>query len=877
MSKSIEDKVQFRIELVLALTITGLACAAGFSNLLFASNDLFPLTSDAMGHMAKVRFLADSFAQGEFPSWFPYWYNGSTVAQYYPPFSYWIMTPIFMLVNNAMLTFKIYCFIMIFIGGVGVWYFCRRFIGSWCGILGTVLFCIQPYILLTFYGAGLLAQGPIVALTPWYLITLITFSKTQKAKSFIWNTILCALMILSHPMTIFMICLCIMIALFVYVFLRKITVPCYLYMILSIVFAGIITAFWSLVGTTGLETPGIPYLLTEAALKYTADIQWFTTISSGFFYFGIPVSIGSLFACLLYRYRAVKKQAGQEQYPLLLCIILTIVSVVFSFGLNLPLFKFLPLAESFVPGRILVLTAVSGAILCAYLIYGVQVSVVEKKVSIQFITSIFCLVLIGSAIFVMNPLKSAYLTKNDYNFNEMIEKNHIDGSNFDKGRYADIGLIDSNETYFPLSYEFNIIFGWNIEGTPHNQFFWDQSTAEATDNDDFIAKELAYWNVRSLYIVEDFNEVLRELIKQYPFELKFTRDNRSLYVCDAPNSYFLKDNRNALLLGAGSSGIAMEYPYLVHERREDITDYSQDELEKYKMIYLCEPEVNTIQDKNRIEQIIEKLVDQGVTVLIEPENDTNYSLYDVTVSDVTLDESPSIKKQGHSPIESRADAIQVDENMNYGRVLFGLDEVYYRLEQNDGRLINDIIGTKKVGDGEVVFIGMHLSQYLKAVYARNWGVPESESGYPDCTDEVKALFEDIFNTYGVNKDFWPDPFPVRKADWNYKGVDFTYSSQKAQEMTLSVTYTPRWRATIDGDPVQVGQKENLITLNLPAGDHQVKLVYGLTIYGIVGYIISLAGLLLFILFLKFYEIILLRFRQICIKINRFLQLGYKEE
>jgi len=876
MSKSIHDKVQFRIELVLALVITGLACAAGFSNLLLTSNDLFPLTSDAMGHMAKVRFLAESFARGEFPSWFPYWYNGSTVAQYYPPLSYWLLTPIFMMVKNAMLTFKIYCFIMVFIGGIGVWCFCRRFIGRWCGILGTVLFCIQPYILLTFYGAGLLAQGPIAALTPWYLITLITFSQTQKAKSFIWSTVLCALMILSHPMTIFMICLCIMVAFLSYVFLRKIAVPSYLYMILSIVFAGIMTAFWSLVGTTGLETPGIPYLLTEAALKYTA-IQWFTTISSGFFYFGIPVSIGSIAACLMCRFRVANKQAGQEQYHILFCIILTIVTVVFSFGLNLPLFKYLPFAESFVPGRILVLTSVSGAILCAYLVYGIQVSVLEKKVSVRVIVSIFCLLLMGSAILFMNPFKSAYLTKNDYNFNEMIAKNHIDGSNFEKGRYADIGLIDSNETYFPLSYDFNIIFGWNIEGTPHNQFFWDQSTAEATDNDDFIAKELAYWNVRSLYIVENFNDVIKELTKNYPFELKFTRDNRSLYVSDTPNSYFLKDNRNALLLGAGSSGIAMEFPYLIHEQRENIMDYSLEELEKYKMIYLCEPAVNTIQDKNRIELMIEKLVDQGATVIIEPENATNYSLYDVTVSDVTLDESPSIKIQDNSPIESRAKTIQVDENMNYGRALFGLDEVYYKLVQNQGRLTNDIIGTKKVGKGEVVFVGMHLSQYLKAVYARNWGVPESESGYPDCTDEVKALFEDIFHSYGVNTNFWPDPFPVRKADWNYKGVDFAYSSQKAQEMTLSVTYTPRWRATSDGNPIEVGQKENLITLNLPAGDHKVKLVYGLTIYGIVGYIISLAGLLLFILFLKFYDIILLQFRQICIIINRFLQLGYKDK
>jgi len=93
-------------------------------------------------------------------------------------------------------------------------------------------------------------------------------------------------------------------------------------------------------------------------------------------------------------------------------------------------------------------------------------------------------------------------------------------------------------------------------------------------------------------------------------------------------------------------------------------------------------------------------------------------------------------------------------------------------------------------------------------------------------------------------------------------------------MVLSVIYTPRWKATLDGEPIDVGQKENLITMNLPAGDHEVKLVYGLTKYGIAGYVISFVGLLLFILFLKFYDIILYQFRRICTKIGRFLQFDH---
>ncbi|MDD2190621.1 MAG: YfhO family protein, partial [Eubacteriales bacterium] len=187
-------------------------------------------------------------------------------------------------------------------------------------------------------------------------------------------------------------------------------------------------------------------------------------------------------------------------------------------------------------------------------------------------------------------------------------------------------------------------------------------------------------------------------------------------------------------------------------------------------------------------------------------------------------------------------------------------------------LENDIIGVKNVGNGEVVFIGKHLSQYLKAVYTRNWGMPKNESGYPECSDEVKTLFNDIFNNYGVNTDFWPEPFAVKRADWDYKGVEFEYSTHKPQEITVSVTYTPRWKATLDGKPIETGQRENLITLNIPAGEHEVKLAYGLTKYGIIGYIITLIGLILFILTIKYYKMINSAFRQVYEKCKNFLQL-----
>ncbi|HPL98806.1 MAG TPA: 6-pyruvoyl-tetrahydropterin synthase-related protein, partial [Bacillota bacterium] len=187
-NKITDSKLQYRIELFSALIITGIVCAAGSSNLLFASNDLYPAATDAMGHMAKVQYITQCLKGGVIPSWFPYWYNGAAVTQYYPPLSYYLMVPVYALTGNVMLTFKINCFLMMFIGGMGVWYFCRKVIGKWCGCIAIVFYCLQPFLLSSLYIVGVLAQGPVYAITPWLLYLVLSFIKEPNRQKALFCT-----------------------------------------------------------------------------------------------------------------------------------------------------------------------------------------------------------------------------------------------------------------------------------------------------------------------------------------------------------------------------------------------------------------------------------------------------------------------------------------------------------------------------------------------------------------------------------------------------------------------------------------------------------------------------------------------------------------
>lgn len=90
-------------------------------------------------------------------------------------------------------------------------------------------------------------------------------------------------------------------------------------------------------------------------------------------------------------------------------------------------------------------------------------------------------------------------------------------------------------------------------------------------------------------------------------------------------------------------------------------------------------------------------------------------------------------------------------------------------------------------------------------------------------------------------------------------------------MTISITYTPRWKATIDGKPSDVGQRENLITLQLPAGGHKVQLKYGLTKYAVIGYTTLITGLLLLFLFTRYYDINISNLRKLYIFFKKYFQ------
>lgn len=250
----------FRWELLLGFLIFTFVIAWAEWPLLSLKNDVFPVTADGMGHLAKIKYIADCFKDWQWPAWFPYWYNGSTGMQYYPPLSYLLLVPIQILFNNTMVTFKFFAFLSLFIGTVGVWYFCYRFIGPWVGIWGGVLYALQPFLIRLIFIHGEVAQGPVLALSPWFLFFTFVFFKMKSRTNWLILCLVFILLILTHFIYAFLVAIGVSILIISLYLFKIIEIDKLLMWFLAIIVSVGLSSFWWVSGASQIEMQGVSYL-----------------------------------------------------------------------------------------------------------------------------------------------------------------------------------------------------------------------------------------------------------------------------------------------------------------------------------------------------------------------------------------------------------------------------------------------------------------------------------------------------------------------------------------------------------------------------------------------------------------------------------------
>lgn len=820
----------------LCFIILAVALCYGFWPLLSAPNTNYPMTVDGMGHLAKVQYLSDCIKNLNWPSWFPYWYNGSTVMQYYPPLSYILLVPVQILFDNIMITFKFYGFASLFIGGIGVWYTCRRYIGPLVGIWAGVIYVLNPFLARSLFLSGVVAQGPVFAFSPWLLYLTLLFFERKNSKRWVAIAITVTLLILSHAMHAFIITMIIGIVALVLLVIGSIKYIDMLAWFLSVLLGAGLASYWWIPGVTQLETYGIPYLLPEAAKNYAAKIEWFTMIgrNGSWFYFGLSVLIFALIPLLLSTkgpsinkilYKDLEELNNRKRF--LALGIGLVASIIFSFGYKLPFFKYLPMHDNLVSGRILSFSACLAAILCAKTVWIIATCWRNKYLGI--ISWLF--IVISSAVILIdiNPRILPFYSSPCLQQQADMALIPARSESFQNGRFAWIWPCNSDISYFPMLHKLNMTDGWNIEGSLHNRAIWQHNIAIPNHCSHYVVRNLLSWNTRSVYIDNRYNEVIDELKKRNFIVLKKDSTKTVLFKYD-PSSYFYRQKRDALVLGKAALSLEMNFPWMIRGYSTFLEDYKDSYLIRFKLIYLIEPEYR---DFEEFQRIVEKLAKADKIVIVSMGRDKTFPLLDIIPYWENIDSKSQIITTNKGPLEGTA-ILEADPG---GQVpAIGNTDMLWAAVDGAGRKI-PAIGYKEVKGHKVYFVGLALGQQLNSSHGK----------------EMKNMLEQLMDLAHPNKSIMPTPFPINQDEWYYDGFKFDYNTKQPAPIQVSVTYTPRWKASIDGKPWPVENMENLIYIKLPAGQHRVSFHYGMTWVGWLGIGLSLLSLLMLIAIYYYFD------------------------
>ncbi|MBC7765247.1 MAG: hypothetical protein H7Y41_02090 [Hyphomonadaceae bacterium] len=817
---------------------------------LSAPDSYYPHTVDGLGHLTKIRFLAESWKQWQWPSWYSNWYVGSTVTQYYPPFSYVLLAVFQVFTNNVLHTFTYSNILLLFVGSMGVWYFCYRFIGRWVGILGGFLYALQPYLLISLMLSGVLAQGPIYALTPWLLyFTVAYFHKPTKG---LWM-MLCAtsfIMVISHPMHMFMVCMCFALVAFPFLIYKKMETLSFLSWLAALGLGVGLAGFWWMTGVTKFENPTIPYLLEEATLAYTANFQWFNSLkrASGISYSSLScILVGCASGIYLYMTRKnVRKidNRGVSVTAILYVFALLIFTTVFSFGQNLPFFKYFPAYKTLVPGRILSLTACCSPILVVYFLKSMMRNFKSKVLAAVFVLAIFTIIFID-----IDPGTLHFQVNDNTPLTELFQKlPDVDKQAYDKGRHTWITPITSTYTYFPELYNYNTADGWNIEGTPHNRALWAFGIALSAKCESYVVKKMLQWNVRSLIVGSNYISLLKAL-DRYGYQYIDVAGSTPILFNSRESSYYWKKTGEAFVIGKSAPVVEMNFPWFATGDSAKLEDYPDEILDSFKLIYFAEPE---IKDMKKFEQRVRELSAKGKTIIIELGNVNNRSLFGVMPYDVQIGSSDALVKNENVLMQAKYQAIPFYEG-SYSHAFTGLDEVYYTVKQKDNPFRYQAIGAKIIDNRKIYFVGCSLSQKLTSGVIRAWGLVGVQPFMSERDTLIRDTLQAVMDKESVNKSIDVVNFPIISHKWVDNGATIQYQNDKAEDMVISVTYTPRWQATVDGSPVKLYNYENLMLLKLPKGLHEIKLEYVDTAYGKAGNAVSVVSLLCIIGFIWYFD------------------------
>lgn len=756
--------------------------------------------ADTWGHVFRAEYLA-GVMRSEGPAayfraaWMPNWYMGDPFLTYYPPLTTLLLAPLIYLIGNAdaALRILISCFFVGF-SALTFLYLDRTF-NRWAAFLGTMLAACAPYQLRTIYFEGNLPRMlsllalPAIALLADRLIA----ARTRRVPVTVLLGLCWAWAIAAHPQQ----ALIFAIGIGAYLALRLILDPEVPLSQLgwwtaSVLLGAMFTAPWLLPAYSHGELANIPFLPAEKVPLFSATLDGFLPYldpAHGYILFGF----GALLLALL----AVSARPDPRRFA---WYIAGWLAIGLSFGPAGVFFSLIPFHNQLLPERFLNFAAFAVPVAAAGLL--------PLGRNLRLIRGVLLVVLVAADLMPAARI----LPGLPYPQEQAVLASVADPGG---GRTALLTYPEPNslEVYFAGS-NADLINGWALENTPHHLAL--RRVLSAADwGPDYLHALFARWDVRTVVISGGAEaDAARDAVESMGYIRTEAYGRYEIWRASDPSARVQAiPAQNMLIVGEGLSPFLAAFPFSEEASPSEFVAGPASRLNEYPVLGLYRFAANAADVNSFEDRIRNYLAAEGTVVVdlsgMEDLFGRTLDIFGVHAFRLTFDDRISIRWE--DPSAGMPESLHLsglDEAGWSGAVYEGLDSTLAYVEQEGASF--PVLGYKNVGNGKVWFVGVNLLYYAQLT---RW-------------EELRGYIRDrVLDGSAASTAPVLPALPVREYVESSYGVQFIYELAEPTRALISFTYSPRFRATIDGVAVPIDARDHLIRLTLPPGTHYVDIRY----------------------------------------------------
>lgn len=745
------------------------------------------LGADTLGHLHRASFmgetirsygLIDGIVQS---AWMPDWYMGDPTWVYYPPLTVWLLGPLTALVGDVFSAYLLFLVVLFLLFALSIYHIGVQWGHSrnWA-VIGTLIAITAPYTMRTFFIEGNLSRGIALVLLPW----LLWYSERILVErdihwTFFGLCLLWAMAILAHSMQAAMFAVIIVIYLVlravtnIFIPLRRLTVSA-----LPILLGCGIAAFFLLPAYSGVEIAHVPSLPDIKVEQFSLPFEALLPFSNppGFLSIGMVALAFGLFIMLSETREYHRALYGAAFFAAL-----------FSFGEKTGVYRLLPYNQLLLPERFAAMSSIWLAFVFATSPPGFRKT--------RFLVAVMVLVLMVDSLPAWQALAKPYNPDGDEAIAAILADQPL------SGRVAP--LVSPSPTSSHIFYttrdgERANVYGWALENTPQ-QYAVRRLLRAAETTPDYVERMLSLWNAD--YVITNLDD-----LKLAGFSPAGATQDFSLLGRTSSSAFAqVLPAHQMLIIGENATDWQFAFPFASEGYSDDPGVYEPSYLENFSAIGI------TRAQPTDIEAALGDWVREGNTLIIDLSGmdqiyEQGYSIFGVRALPLTLD---GIYRPSY-PEDLRGMPARLNFTTPEGP---WVGATYYDADANlisireDGQVYS-LLSWSQVGNGQVYFVGLNLIPLLN-----------------QSKETAKALVDYLLQGTEVHRELVLPEVPIRIDTQKPAELTFEYTLEDRTPTVLSMTYFPRWFASIDGESLAVRNHEHLIMLDLPAGAHTVTLTY----------------------------------------------------